>query len=148
MNKVKTVAFFSVVFIILMVSLASSTASAQSIQCEGTTNNPHKSHHISGKVNVVGRTNCNANVDELTVRVNLYREKSFLWMTWWSHVNQSDVETRHHKNNVSANTNESCHTARYYGLSYHTATNNGLPLFPQPGNTNNSQSNIVTISSC
>lgn len=109
--------------------------------CVGSTDNPHNSTHVPGKVNVVGKTDCAVTVTTLHVDTTLYEERCFLGWCWWAQAIPGAVT----KNNVSlvkTNSSTGCDTTRYYGFSNHWAVYQGSYF------SGTSQSDIITISSC
>jgi hypothetical protein len=89
--------------------------------CYGQTDDPHKSTHVPGNVNVVARTECDwANVPEIHVSTTLQYWKCFI-ICWWSTIGSTGSTTDYFDDDVTANSAANCisGTHNYRGISYH-----------------------------
>lgn len=57
------------------------SVSAMQVSCYGQTDQPHRSTHLPGSVNVIGRTVCDAPVIRLALEIRLYHYEC--WWQWW-----------------------------------------------------------------
>jgi hypothetical protein len=86
--------------------------------CAGKTNNPHRSGHVPGTINVVGYTKCNYNVPAVKISVTLYRSRWYGWEQRGSSGLQSNANSGYiEKNAASPNCAGDVHD--WLGTSYH-----------------------------
>ncbi|HEX6746493.1 MAG TPA: hypothetical protein VF092_04195 [Longimicrobium sp.] len=94
-------------------------AAAIPITCAGQTDNPHRSTHVPGMVNVIGRTTCSAPIP-ISVSVALQRQSCVWIFCWWSSRASGYNATT--GTFVQANAASFCQTGYWRGRSTHSAT--------------------------
>lgn len=87
--------------------------------CVGTTNNPHRSSHVPGTVNVIAHTYCSVAVPEIHVQTTLFRWQCWGPFCWYAAYGSTGSDTQHWRNHVQANSAGQCITGWYKGESYH-----------------------------
>lgn len=84
--------------------------------CQGQTDNPHKSTHVPGTVNVVARSSCGISVPTIRVITALQR-----WnFPFWSTVGNSPLVQSSPGSYVQTNAAATCVTDWYRGVSGHS----------------------------
>lgn len=85
------------------------------LACEGQTNDPHKSTHVPGTVNVVATTVCPSPQTTVHVETTLYKDVGGSWVPWGS----TGSSTQFNAVFASANSAGTCQSGQYLGFSYH-----------------------------
>ena len=91
------------------------------LDCAGQTDRPHKSVHVPGTVNVVGRTTCFGSVPFMSIAIRLDIQKCFLGICWWKYVSSASNTKTSWGTVVRANTAGPCVSGEYRGTSSHRA---------------------------
>ena len=73
--------------------------------CTSKTDDPHDSHHQTGRVNVEATTNCNIPVQTIALQVSLYKTAAFGFGYFQS---SSGLKVVHNRKNFSVNAAETC----------------------------------------
>lgn len=83
------------------------TGPGPTITCVISIAQPHKSTHVPGTVNVVGKIDCTSAVFGMDIGVDLYRNGNL--------VSYSGIKTNFGKAHIQNSAAETCHTATYRG---------------------------------
>lgn len=118
-------------------SATPTAAAASTITCTITADNPHKSTHVPGTVNVVGHTDCTAPVASISMTVYLYNyDTSRL-------VGVNGPTGNSGRSSFALNAAASCISGRYYG--YARTTINFPPGYSPSPQSAASYSSIILV---
>ena len=92
-----------------------------SAYCDVETDYPHKSTHVPGTINVVGRTRCNVSMNVIGVRTVLEKGNLCigLFCLWYTRVGTWGENQQNYRTQVQANSAASCVSGVYRGYSEH-----------------------------
>lgn len=107
--------------------------------CFGRTDNPHRSTHVPGTINVIAKTECNF-VTSMSVSTNLQLQRCWGYVCWWS------TQRRGYNSGVArfvrANAAAPCQTGYWRGFSGHTV------VFPNGSSGSTYTGGYARISFC